>query len=227
MLYYPTGQSLPSGVNCDGFDLIQLAATRDLRQWSRLGERGTFIGPSLLSEGLAGNYDRLQLQVTNQPVDRGDQLWFYYEGMKRRVPQHDRWTDGSPRDPATLSAAERADWLEDTHTAVYVGVLRKDGFVSLDGGAEGGWLLSRPLRWCGTSLLLNLAAAAGGQARVELLDGEGRPLPGFSGGDSAVVEGDGIGLRVDWGRDLAPLDGQVVRLRIHLRAARLYAFWTE
>ena len=46
-------------------------------------------------------------------------------GMKRRVPQHDRWTDGSPRDPGTLTPEERADWLEDTHTGVYVAVLRR------------------------------------------------------------------------------------------------------
>ena len=36
------------------------------------------------TRGLVGNYDRLQLMVSNRPVDRGDELWFYYTGMKRR-----------------------------------------------------------------------------------------------------------------------------------------------
>ena len=30
MIYYPTGQRLPEGTNCDGFHLIELAMTRDL-----------------------------------------------------------------------------------------------------------------------------------------------------------------------------------------------------
>ena len=83
--------------------------------------------------------------VSNRPVDRGDELWFYYTGMKRRVEQHDRYTDGSPRSPETLSPMERADWLDDTHSAVCLAVLRRDGFVSLDAGANGGYLLTKPL----------------------------------------------------------------------------------
>ena len=226
MLYYPTGQSLPEGRNCDGFDLIQLAATRDLQNWIRLGDREPFIGPSPLTKGLVGNYDRLQLQITNQPVVRGDELWFYYEGMKRRVPQHDRWTDGSPRDPGTLTSEERADWLEDTHTGVYVAVLRRDGFISLDAGSVVGHVLSRPLKWSGTQLFLNINAA-GGSARVELLDDTASPIAGFSGADSATVRGDGVRLPVSWDRDLGLLEAQTVQIEIHLENAEFYAFWTE
>ena len=173
-----------------------------------------------------GNYDRLQLQVTNQPVDRGEELWFYYEGVKQRVPQHDRWTDGSPRDPATLTQEERADWIEDTPSAVYVGVLRKDGFVSLNGDASGGYMLTRLLRLAGAEMYLNLNAA-GGQARVEILEGDGTGAPGFSGAEAATVKGDGVRLPVAWKRDLSGLEGRTVRVRIELEKAEVYAFWTE
>ncbi|MCZ6635066.1 MAG: hypothetical protein O7G87_16840 [bacterium] len=225
MIYYPTGPRLPEGTNCDGFHHIQLAMTRDLKTWTRLGNREPFIGPSPLSKGLVGNYDRLQLQVTNQPLDRGDELWFYYEGMKSRVPQHDRWTDGSPRDPSTLTPEERADWLEDTLSGVYVAVLRKDGFVSLDAEPQGGQILTHPLKWAGDHLFLNLDAPAG-HARLELLDARGVPIPGLSGEDAPIVHGDGICLHVPWPRNLSALSGQTVQLRIHLQNARLYAFWT-
>ena len=224
MIYYPTGQSLPEGRNCDAFHYLQLAMTRDLQNWIRLGNREPFIGPSPLTKGTVGNYDRLQLQTTNQPVDRGDELWFYYEGMKRRVPQHDRWSDGSPRDPSTLSPEEKADWIDDTHSAVYVAILRKDGFVSLDADANGGHILTRPIKWTGDHLFLNLDAPTG-SAQIEFLDENGTPIPGLSGSDAPIAHGDTINLSVT--QNLSRLQNQIVQLKIHLDNAQLYAFWTQ
>ena len=227
MIFYPTGQSLPSKRNTDGFHLLQLGMTRDLKTWERLGDREAFIGPSPLTNGLVGNYDRLQLQPTNVPIDMGDHLRFYYEGMKRRVPQHDIWTDGTPRDPFTLSPEEQADWLEDTHTGIYVRELRKDGFVSLDAASEGS-LLTEPITVSGQQLLVN-ADASQGQIGVEILDVASHPIPGFAIGNGKPIEENGIALRVSWnGKDgIGALDGQSVRVRFHLTNARLYAFWTK
>jgi len=227
MIFYPTGQALPEGQNTDGFHLIQLAMTRDLKTWNRLGGRQPFIGPSPLTEGLVGNYDRLQLQPTNQPVVRGDELWFYYEGMKRRVPQHDRYTDGSPRSPGTLSPSERADWLEDTHAAICLSVLRRDGFVSLDADEKGGELVTKPLVLAGGRLLLNADCAAQGQVRVEIQEPDGSPIEGRTLNDSVPVRGDGVEREARWetGPGLAGLTGRPVRLKIQLRSAQLYGFW--
>ena len=171
--------------------------------------------------------DRLQLQPTNVPIDMGDHLRFYYEGMKRRVPQHDIWTDGTPRDPFTLSPEEQADWLEDTHTGIYVRELRKDGFVSLDAASEGS-LLTEPITVSGQQLLVN-ADASQGQIGVEILDVASHPIPGFAIGNGKPIEENGIALRVSWnGKDgIGALDGQSVRVRFHLTNARLYAFWTK
>ena len=228
MFFYPTGIRLPEKTNTDGFNEMQLAMTRDLKTWKRLGDRQPFISTSRLDEGLVGNYDRLQLNVTNQPVDRGDELWFYYTGMKRRVPQHDRYRNGAPRDPSTLSAEERADWIEDTHSAVYVSVLRRDGFISLDADENGGFLLTKPLKMAGDRLFLNLQAPEG-EARVEILDETGVVVPGFGLDDSAAAGGDQVRVPVGWkGRNgLSDLAGRTVRLKIHLRDASLYSFWTE
>ena len=38
MIFYPTGQRLPEWRNTDGFHLIQLAMTRDLKNWRRARE---------------------------------------------------------------------------------------------------------------------------------------------------------------------------------------------
>ena len=225
MMYYPTGQRLPQWRNADGFHLIQLAMTRDLKQWVRLGNREPFIGPSPLTEGLVGNYDRLQLAPPNEAVVRGDELWFYYVGYKVRVDRHDRYTDGRPRDPSTLSAAERADLIDDGHSAIHLAVLRRDGFVSLDGGTSGGELLTKPLSLTGKRLFLNLDASTAGRAMVELVGDDGKPVPGFT----ATVSGNAVRLPVRFksGATLETLAGRTVRMKLGLRDARLYAFWTE
>ena len=44
-VFHATGK-LPSGENQDGFHLIQLMCSRDLKTWQRLGDRKAFIGPS-------------------------------------------------------------------------------------------------------------------------------------------------------------------------------------
>ncbi len=130
-VYYPTGERLPDRRNADGFNLIQLAMSRDFENWRRLGDRQPFLEPSPLMLGLVDNYDRLQLGAYNGIILHDDEVRIYYGGNKRRVPQHARWPDGRPRDPSTLSESERADWLEDAHSAMNPAVLRRDGFVSL------------------------------------------------------------------------------------------------
>lgn len=199
----------------------------NLRQWARLGNRQPFIGPSRLDEGLAGNYDRLQLMVMNRPVEMGDEVWFYYTGMKWGVPQHSRYSDGSRRDPKTLTPNERADWIGDTHSAICLAVLRRDGFVSLDADRTTGSVLTKPLRIEGERPYLNLDAGRSGKAELEVLDSQARPLPGFS--QSQPVIGDVVRLPVKWegGVALRGLAGQTVRLRIHPTDAQLYAFWAE
>ena len=44
-MYHATGP-VPNYPNTDGFHLVQLAMSRDLKNWKRLGDRRPFIGPS-------------------------------------------------------------------------------------------------------------------------------------------------------------------------------------
>ncbi|MBI5094552.1 MAG: hypothetical protein HZB26_19230 [Candidatus Hydrogenedentes bacterium] len=225
-MYYPTGTELPSRANTDGFHLIQLAMTRDLVTWTRLGNRQPFIGPSPKEEGRRGVYDRMQLCVTNRPIEHGDELWFYYSGLKWRSLPNEVNADGTPRDPATLGDEERAE-IADGWGAACLAVLRRDGFISLDAEADG-YVVTNPLKMNGNLLFLNLTASQG-SASVEVLDEKGSPVPGFTREDALPAQGDAVRLPVRWKADasVSALAGRLVSLKIYLSRASLYAFWTE
>src|SRR5262249_22216363 len=57
-------------------------------------------------------------------------------------------------------------------------VFRMDGFVSAHAEATGGTLVTKPLRFDGKKLSLNIVS--NGESRVELRDAEGKALAGFS-----------------------------------------------
>src|SRR5262249_689688 len=67
-MYHATGPE-PNYPNTDGFHLIQLTSSRDLKSWQRLGDRETFLGPSRLDSGA---YDLTQILPPSAPVVRGD-----------------------------------------------------------------------------------------------------------------------------------------------------------
>jgi len=104
--------------------------------------------------------------------------------------------------------------------------LRIDGFVSVQGPMSGGELVTRPLTFNGSRLLLNFSTGAAGAIQVELQDASGSPYRGFALADCNVVFGDELARPVSWkgGAELASLAGKPVRLRFVLHDADLYAF---
>jgi hypothetical protein len=222
-IFYPTGTVLPERNNADGFHLIQLAMSRDLNTWKRLGDRQPFIDSSRIDKGRVGVFGRGQLFAANQPIERGDELLFYYSALKWRSDFYALNADGTPRDPESLSADEKAD-LTEGRGGVCLAVLRRDGFISLDAGDTPGHLITKPLTLPEGQLFLNLDAPKG-SARIQVLDAEGQPIPGFT----TTVSGDAVRTPVVWpkGKALSDLAGQSVQLKIELTQARLYAFWVE
>ena len=221
-IYYPTGQGLPERVNTDGFNTIQLVASRDLKHWERLGDRQPFLETSRLDEGLVGNYDRLQLGFFNQGLVHGDEVRFYYNGMKRRVCFHDRYTDGTPRDPSTLSDAERMDWLEDGDSAILLAALRRDGFVSLDAGDQGGVVETEPFELHGSEILVN-ADLGEGELDAEMLSDDGEVLA-----VSQPTSGDQLQGVLRWQEgQISKHRGEQVSLRFNLSNGSLYSYWLE
>ncbi len=228
MMYYPTGEDLPQRNNTDGFQTIQLVMSHDLVTWQRLGDRAAFIGPSRADRGLVGVFDRGEITAPGQPLEVGDELWFYYTGFKSREVLYSLNVDGTPRDQATLSESEKKD-LADGWSAICLAVLRRDGFISIDAGDQGGELLTKPIRCGGKNLYVNLNADEGGQLQVEALDNNGRPIPGFTLSECQSVTGNHVRQIVNWNGqpNLSPLTEKDVRLRFRLKNVHLYAFWTE
>jgi hypothetical protein len=114
----------------------------------------------------------------------------------------------------------------DAGASTGLATLRRDGFASLDAGPEGGTLTTRPVRFRGKHLFVNLEAPDG-ELRVEVLDEQGRPIAPFDREHCQPVRGDGTKHAVRWdgAADLSPVAGKPVRFRFYLTRGSLYAFW--
>ena len=189
------------GRNTVGFHLLQLVCSRDLKHWQRLGGRQPFIGPSPTGSGA---YDLTQIIGPSAPIVRGDELWFYYTGLKYR----DVFPPQVREDPDA--------------SAICLAVLRRDGFVSLDAGEEEGVLVTEPFQLAGERLCANVDAPQG-ELRVEVVDGSGEVLAA-----SEALSGDFVRAELDWqGSSWGSLQGRMAALRFRVRRARFYAYWME
>ncbi len=178
-----------------GFHLVQLASSRDLKTWNRLGDRKAFIGPSTVASGA---YDLTQILPPSSPIVRGDELWFYYTGIKYR------------------SSPEGAE----DYGAVCLAVLRRDGFISLDSDEKEGTLLTKPFTVSGKKLFVNLDAPQG-ELRAEVRDKDGTVLA-----ISAPIKGDQPRGKVRWRKgNIAAFKGEKVSIRFTIRNAAFYSYW--
>ena len=205
-MFHSTGP-IPGYPNTDGFHLVQLACSRDMKTWKRLGDRKPFIGPSRRDSGAS---DLTQILGPSDAIVRGDELWFYYTGLKYRAAGSDyaagKWSrrPGSDRDCG----------------AVCLAVLRRDGFVSLDAAQTGGTVLTEPFKVPAGKLFVNVNALKG-ELRVEALGAQGEVLA-----RSAPMKGDLPRGEVRWETgDIAKLKGRVVSLRFKLHDGEFYSYW--
>ena len=210
-VYHATG-NVPNYPNTDGFQIVQLTCSRDLKKWQRLGDRQAFIGPSRLGSGA---YDMSQILPPSAPVVRGDELWFYYTGIKYRST----W-----KYVGTFPNGEHIPLpgFDPDQGAVCLAVLRRDGFISLDAGRAGGTVRTKPLRWRGRKLCVN-ANALKGELTVEALGEKNEVLAASHPLGSDEPRG-----QIEWRTgSVAALRGRTVSLRFRLRNARFYAWWLE
>jgi len=193
---------------------LMLAFSRDGFHWHR-PHREAFIRCSREE----GTWNRAYLHATGGIcLVVGDRLHFYYGA----------WSGESPKLAGSAMGSYR------TANAMYAGgstglsVLRRDGFASMDGGAAGGALTTRPVTFGGRYLFVNLNAPDG-ELRVEVLTGEGMPFEPFTAAGCHPISVDRTLQQVTWegGEELSSLAGKPVRFRFHLTSGRLYSFWVS
>ena len=58
--------------------MLKLSTSRDLTNWSYIGNRSTFIEPSHLDSGA---YDTMQMLGPSEVIVRGEELWMFCRMM--------------------------------------------------------------------------------------------------------------------------------------------------
>lgn len=104
-------------------------------------------------------------------------------------------------------------------------VMRLDGFISVNAGFEAGEFITKPFVFGGDELEINHSTAGAGNIWVEIQDGDGQAIPGFTLEDCDAIRGDAIAGIVSWkeSSDVSSLAGKPVRLRFVMNEADLYS----
>ena len=183
-------------------------SSRDGRSFHRWKE--AFIRPGMPEEDYWVKHDNFQnWGIVETTSDLGvPQLSFYvFEG-----PQ-DAWLGRRPR-------------IERHITRFRLHTVRIDRFVSLNAPLDGGECVTRPIVFEGDELALNFSTSAAGCVRVEIQDGNGKPVNGFRLNECPRILGNKIKHIVKWknGSDVNKLAGRPIRIRFELRDADLFSF---
>src|SRR6185369_10959788 len=133
----------------------------------------------------------------------GDELYFYVSGRTGR-PGNNK--------SGTLTTG--------------LATLRRDGFASMDADEAEGVLTTRPVRFSGKYLFVNVNNPEG-ELRVEVLNQTGQVLTRLASQNCVVIATNKTLQQVHWKGvdDLAFLANQTVRFRFHLKNGNLYSFW--
>ena len=185
----------------DGSGEVHVFVSRDGKHFT-LPARTPYV-----TLGTDGEPDCGYLQMAVGMVEHGDEIYQYYTGVPTTHgycrPDRERHLGGA-----------------------FCLVQKRDRFVGLCADAGGGELVTHPLVSTGRRLEINVDCGGLGEARVEILDADGKAIPGFSLADADPIDLNQIHAACTWrgNADVAKLTGNPIRLRIVLRNATLYAF---
>jgi hypothetical protein len=188
---------------------VTLGYSRDGFHWHR-PDRRAFLG--IGQKRSDWNWTNVQ-SVGGCCLVMGDELWFYCSA---------RGHDENGRGPEILSTG--------------LATLRRDGFASLDARAEGGVVITRPVRFSGKQLFVNVDCPDG-ELRVDVLrenvdnfrERREPVIEPFTLDRCMPIRTNSTRQRVQWQGvdDLSVLAEQPVRFRFHLKNGRLFAFWVS
>jgi hypothetical protein len=175
---------------------VEIASSADgehwLRSWPRL---------NLIPQGAPGDFNGgAILGLAGAPVNTGTETWIYYSVL---TTNH-----GGAMPPKRITIA-RADW-------------RRDGFVSLDVGPEGGELQTRPVHFAVARLVIN-ADVRHGALRAGIVELDGRAIEGLGLADCEPLQVDAISSEVHWKGGRRPPTDRAVRVQLEMANTRLFS----
>ncbi len=177
---------------------IELATSRDGLRWER-----PFRDEFFLKRSEGGQFDSGSIFLDPTPVYLDREFRFYYGAYSGGATGGD---DYSFQSGIGLASMER------------------DRFAGIRPVDRIGQITLKPLDLAGIRRLAINADATAGQIRVEVLDGEGRRVRGFTKDDASPLTGDRLEHSAAWnGRDLAALAPDRYMLRLHLDNAEVFA----
>lgn len=150
--------------------------------------------------------------------------WSYGDNyIAWHVVETEPTTDDEPRE-LSLYATESYFTGDSSRLRRYT--LRMDGFASVFAPLGGGMVVTKPLVFEGSRLVLNFSTSAGGSLRVALEDADGKPVPGFTLHECPEIFGDALERTITWknGPDVSRLAGKPVRMRLALKDADVFSF---
>ena len=195
----------------DGHIEIELLTSRDGQRWERIEDR-----TAILPIGPLGSWDGGMIKIPSHPlVDDGRIKLIYSAGFY----SHGYGRGGYP----TRGSAD------DKQTGLGLATLRKDGWASLDAGRREGSVTTKVLRGVQGPLAVNFVTARGrgygtGWIKVEVLDEQGRVIPGYSRENCDDLKGDHLEQVVKWNGSMKLPDGNPLRFRFVMTDAQLYSF---
>ncbi len=184
------------------------AFSRDGYHWSRPEERI----PLLRCTRKKGDWNRGYLHAAGGIcLTFRDKLRFYHAGFSAK----------SNLGPGEKGSSSRGAYAMYAGASTGFAELRRDGFASLHTDTEG-ILITRPMIPNGRFLRINAAAET---LRIEVLDRESRPVPGYSIVETVPFRGDSTSAQIRWKtRDTLP-ETSPIRLRFTMENGDLYSFW--
>ncbi len=181
----------------DGPVFAELVSSRDGVHWTRQDAPR----PPVLPLGPAGAWDSGMIYTANSPLVEGNTVKLYYGGF------------------------DATHAVDSAKGAIGLATLRKDGFASLDAGAEEGIVTTTPVRNPGAVLAVNFATHDGGSMRVELVDEKNAVIDGYGREDCLPLSGDSVNQPVQWKtKGALPETPENLRLRFILQNSSLYSF---
>ena len=181
---------------------LKLSYSRDGRHWLRPRDRTPFIP---VGEPDSWEADYLG-HAFYPPTPVGDELWFYYHGARNGDRDNSNWS-------------------------FYIGLakLRRDGFVSLNAGADAGTVITRPMTFTGTKLYVNADVQAGGWIKAAVLTRDMDAVESYGLAEAVAMTTNTTKGRMEWqsAAELIPPLEEHIRLVFQLKNTKLYSFWIE